>query len=317
VEEGQDWEVVVDLAPMPDVSTEDLEALVDPMGTSVQIGEGDGVWRLHVHVREGRQYEAVEALKGVGCVLRVALENLRSQVEGGIGVGAGAVPARPAVQPGQVAAVAVASGRGFALLLTSLGASAVVKGGPLMNPSVDEILDAVNRVPTDRVVVLPNDPNVLQAAQQAAGLTDKQVAVIPSRSVPQGIAALLALDPDDRMDDVAQAMTEALGHVRTGELARATRSVQIDGLEVAKGQVIGIVDGALKSAADAMGTATLELLRAMGGEHAELLTLYYGEGVQPSEAEGLAEEARRAWPELEVEVIEGGQPHRPIVLSLE
>jgi dihydroxyacetone kinase-like predicted kinase len=186
-----------------------------------------------------------------------------------------------------------------------------------MNPSVDEILDAVNRVPTDRVVVLPNDPNVLQAAQQAAGLTDKQVAVIPSRSVPQGIAALLALDPDDRMDDVAQAMTEALGHVRTGELARATRSVQIDGLEVAKGQVIGIVDGALKSAADAMGTATLELLRAMGGEHAELLTLYYGEGVQPSEAEGLAEEARRAWPELEVEVIEGGQPHRPIVLSLE
>jgi len=316
LEEGQDWEVVVDIRLRDGACTHDLQGLLDPIGTSLQIGEGDGVCRVHVHLAEGRQYEVVEVLRGVGTVLRAALENLRDQVEAETrDAPRPAAPAR--VQPGQTAAVVVASGEGFIRLVTSLGAAAVVEGGPLMNPSVQSILEAVSQVPTDRVVLLPNDPNVLQAARQAAQLSHKQVAVVPAKSVPQGIAALIALDPEEGVEQVAARMTEALGHVRTGELARATRSVRIDGVDVVEGQVIGIIDGALKSAADQMGEALLSLLAAVGGGEAELLTIYYGAGVLRGEAEGLGERARRVWPRLEVEVLEGGQPHRPIVFSLE
>src|SRR3989304_5031155 len=115
--------------------------------------------------------------------------------------------------------------------------------GPLMNPSVQSILEAVSQVPTDRVVLLPNDPNVLQAARQAAQLSHKQGAVVPAKSVPQGIGAWLAFDPEEGVEEGAAEMAEALGHVRTGELARATRSVRIDGVDVVEGQVIGIIDG--------------------------------------------------------------------------
>lgn len=317
VEAGQDWEVVMDVALRGDASTRDLQALLEPIGTSLQIGEGEGVCRVHLHLAEGRQDQAIETARGAGVVLRATLENLRAQVEGTTGLASGKAPGLGSVRPGQIAVVAVASGGGFARLVTSLGAAAVVEGGSLMNPRVDEVLAAVSHVPTDRVIVLPDDPNILEAARQAAQLSRKQVAVVPAKSVPQGIAALLCFDPEGDLEEVASAMTEALAEVRTGELARATRSARIDGAEVVGGQVIGMMDGALRSAADTMGTALLDLLAAAGGEKAELLTMYYGAGIVRGEAEGLADQVRRGWPALEVEVMEGGQPHRPIVFSLE
>lgn len=317
VEEGQDWELVVDIALRDGAASADLRSLLEPMGTSLQIGDGDGICRAHLHLAEGRQYEAIEAARASGTILRATLENLRAQVEGTQGSEAARAQPMLSIRPGQIAAVAVASGKGFARLATSVGAAVVVEGGPLMNPSVVEILAAVSHVPSDRVVILPDDPNVLETARQAAQLSHKQVAVVPSRSVPQGIAALLCLDPEGELDEVACAMTEALSQVRTGELARATRSAQIDGVEVHEGQVIGMADGALRSAGDDPEQALLGLLSAAGAEKAEILTLYYGEGIVGGEAERLADVARRRWPALEVEVLEGGQPHRPIVLSLE
>jgi dihydroxyacetone kinase-like predicted kinase len=314
---GQDWEIVVDITLGEGHTMADLQSLLDPIGTSLQIGDGDGMCRVHVHLAEGRQYEAIESIRGLGVVLRVSLENLRAQIgAAGASSAPGRTPEPTAVRPEQIGAVAVASGGGFVRVVAGLGA-AVVEGGPLMNPSVAALLEAIDRSPAERVIVLPNDPNVVHATRQAAQLSRKQVAVVPAKSVPQGIGALLAFDPDGELDEVAAAMTEALAQVRTGELAAATRSARVDGVDVVEGQVIGMIDGVLRSAADGMESALLGLLDAASREPAELLTIYYGAGILRGEAEGLAERTRRVWPKLEVDVVEGGQPHRPIVFSLE
>ena len=316
IEPGQDWEVVIDFRPQGQLKVESFYERLEAMGTSIQVGEGDGIYRMHIHVADQREYEPIDYVKSLGVISRLSIENLMLQMQD---QAAGA--ARPLqlakVADGQIAAVAVSAGAGLSRVLASLGVAAIVEGGQTMNPSTEQILEAINGLPTDRVVVLPNNKNILLAAQQAAGVSDKQVRVVPSASVPQGMAALLSLDAGGDLDRVADGMTQAIRAVKTLEITSATRSVSLDGVRVKKGQYIGLLDDQLVVASDDLWEATRSLLGAAQAGSAELITVYSGEDLTPQQLGQIAEQIRAAFPEQEVELLDGGQPHYPLMLSVE
>jgi dihydroxyacetone kinase-like predicted kinase len=221
------------------------------------------------------------------------------------------------VEPGKLAVVAVAPGSGIAEVFASLGVAAIVEGGQTMNPSTQDILSAVDTLPTDQVIILPNNKNIVLAAKQASGLTAKNLAVVPSTSVPQGIAALLAHDPDGDLQSVSEAMTEALGEIRSVEVTTATRSVELDGVQVLEGQVIGLLNGKLAVAGDDLEAVLLDVLGKAGAENAELISLYYGAGMIALQANKLGDRVRETWPRVEVEIVRGGQPHYQFIASVE
>jgi dihydroxyacetone kinase-like predicted kinase len=186
-----------------------------------------------------------------------------------------------------------------------------------MNPSTKDILDAVEDCGCDDVIVLPNDKNIIMAAQQAVGLTKKHLVVVPTRSMPQGIAALLAMNPEEGLEDNAHAMEEGRQLVRTVEVTRAVRSTSIGGVKVEEGRCIAIVDDELKLSAASPEQAALRALEGLAGGGTSLVTLYYGAGTDEVHAKALAEHLCERLAGYEVEVVYGGQPHYDYVISVE
>lgn len=227
----------------------------------------------------------------------------------------------PAAPHGELSAgpqvVAVASGLGLVEVLRGLGATGIVSGGQTMNPSTEELLRAVEAVPGNEVILLPNNGNVILTAQQVVDLTSKRVVVVPSRSVPQGITALSALNFDDDLDENVATMTEAMTAVRTGEVTRAVRSATIDGVTVVDGQVIGLLDGKLSYASDAVEDVLITLLARADAAKAELITLYRGEDVDEATGLAMVESLQAHYPDAAIELVAGGQPHYDYLLSVE
>ena len=219
--------------------------------------------------------------------------------------------------PNAVAVVAVVSGEGLEQVFRDLGAAAVVRGGQTMNPSAQEIMAAVQGVQAERVVVLPNNPNIIMAARQAADLCESACSVVASRTVPQGVAALLAYNPDLNADANVEAMTNALSSVRSGEVTIAVRDAAINGVSVSAGQAIALLDGALTTAGATTEEALLGLLEHAGVAEGDLVTLYGGADVSSEAAQRSAETVRQRWSGIEVESVDGGQPHYHYLVSIE
>jgi hypothetical protein len=218
---------------------------------------------------------------------------------------------------GQIAVVAVAAGEGLSAVLRGLGAAKIVRGGQTMNPSTQELLDAINSAPADAVIVLPNNGNVILSARQAAEMAAKRVLVVPTKSIPQGIAALSAFTFSADLDTNATTMTDAASGVRTGEVTRAVRDATIGGVVVKAGKVIGLLDDVLTTASDDSTAVALDLLGRMDAEHAELVTLYTGADVTAAMAEALGARIEELYPHLAVEIVKGGQPHYDFIVSVE
>jgi uncharacterized protein len=202
-------------------------------------------------------------------------------------------------------------------IFASLGVAAVVEGGQTMNPSTQDILTSFENLPTDKIIILPNNKNIIMAANQAKGVTVKQVEVVPSRTVPQGLAAMLSLQPDGELGSVTERMTKSMEHVRTGEITVATRSVEIDGVKVETGQVIALLDGRLVASAGSVEEGVLAFLEKVNAEEHELVTLFYGENMTHVDSNRLADVIHNKYPNIEVEVQEGGQPHYQFIISVE
>ncbi len=211
----------------------------------------------------------------------------------------------------------VSPGEGLSRVFGSLGAAGVIDGGQTMNPSTEQILHAVEQAPTDTVIVLPNNKNIVLSARQAIDLTPKKLAVVPSQSGPQGIAAMLALDPAGDLESVAAAMEACMQAVRTVEVTVATRTAKVDGVAVSAGQTIGLLDDTLVAAGDDLAAVLQETFEKAGAGGAELATLYYGAAIPLPEVKRLVEQLTSRWPSLQVEIHEGGQPHYPIIASVE
>ncbi len=214
--------------------------------------------------------------------------------------------------------VAVAAGSGNAAILESLGVDYVVSGGQTMNPSTKELLDAVNSVNADKVIILPNNSNIIMAAQSCSDVSEKPCAVVPTKSVPEAFSALFAFDEMASLEENVEAMTEARGEVKTGEVTRAIKdSKDVHGNPIHDGDVIGIADGELEVVSDSIEDATLRVLEVLEAEDADTLTILAGEDYSDEAFEALIGRIEEAYEDLEIDSHRGEQPLYPIILSVE
>ena len=317
VEEGQDWEVVVDFYPEGELELRPFYDALEEMGTSIQVGEGDGMYRMHIHVPLENRYKPIDYIMGLGTITNVAIENLLAQMDELNKKSDYDRLELANIEPGEIAIVTVSPGPGISRIFASLGVAAIVEGGQTMNPSTQELLAAFENLPTDKVIILPNNKNIIMAAKAAQEVTVKDVYVVPSRTVPQGLAAMLMHNPEGEADKVAEKMERSLDDVRTGEITTATRTVEIDGVNVETGQVIALLDGKLVVAASSVEEATLSLLEKADIEDYELITLFIGADYTRSQANKIADVVQEKYPDQEVEMQDGGQPHYQLIISIE
>jgi dihydroxyacetone kinase-like predicted kinase len=224
----------------------------------------------------------------------------------------------PAVEElSDIATVAVASGEGLARVFESLGVSTVVRGGQTMNPSCEDLLKAVDAASVDNVILLPNNSNVIMAAEQAKALSQKHAVVVPTKTMPQGISAMLAFNYQADLETNARVMARAAGDVETIEITTATRDAEIEGVDVKEGQIIGLLNDRLYTAGSSPEEVVLAMLAQIELEDYEIITIYRGDGITQDESETLAARIEALDADLEVELVDGGQPHYHYILSLE
>ena len=279
------------------------------LGTSLLVVGGGDLLRVHLHTAQPD--DAITYGRTLGELSQVKVDNLEAQIQRFVS------DESPPAMTADIGIVAVAAGEGIEAAFRGVGVTHLVRGGQTLNPSAGEILEAIDACPTEQVIVLPNNKNIIAAAQQAAGHSSKQVMVVPSRSIPQGIAAALALNPDLPFESNAEAMELALASVRSAEVTRAVRATTLEGQRIELGQAIGVVDGALKVVADDMQAAVHACVEQMRSPEASLLTLYAGLDVREEDARALVDALRDGYPNLEIELVRGGQPNYPYLLSLE
>jgi len=309
-EYGYDTQLVISNPSLP---VEQVRATIASMGESVMVVGDETAIKVHVHT--GRPGAVIDYAISVGAVSDVVVENMQEQ---SLAFGAAREQRLSAMEHiADIAVVAVAVGAGFRDVFHSLGASAVVSGGQSMNPSTEELLKALQGLAANTVILLPNNNNVILAARQAQQLTNKDVRVIPTKTIPQGISALLAFDYQAGPDANVAAMEEAAAHIQTGEITTAVRSTQVNGLKVYDGQFIGLLNGNLCAAGETPAQVADALLAAMHAEDYDIITIYYGAETSPQDAEALAEHVRQTYPAQEVEVVSGGQPHYSYIISAE
>ncbi|HTX93134.1 MAG TPA: DAK2 domain-containing protein [Anaerolineales bacterium] len=316
IEPGQDFEVVVDFVPARDLDLKSFYAELENMGTSIQVGEGEGMYRMHIHVPTENRNKPVDYIMRLGTITKVAMENLVAQMDDINKKSSGRIELA-GIEAGQIAVVAVSPGNGISRVFASLGVAALVEGGQTMNPSTKDILDAFENLPTDQVIILPNNKNIILAAQQAKEVTVKKVHIVPSRNIPQGLAAMMHLNPDGNLDVITTKMTKAIEDVTAIEVTTATRTVEIDGVSVEQGQVIALVNGTLAISAASVEEACLGALEKAKAADFELITLFFGDSLASAEANRIADIVRAKYPSQEIELQDGGQPHYQFIISVE
>ena len=317
-----------------DISLEPLRTYLNSIGDSLVIGEDDESFKVHVHTNipgsaltESQKYGTLELAK---------IENMRTQaealaqgreaqstddleaVEAELEAGKGCAPATPAAPEKKYGFLAVCAGDGLAAVFQDLGAGGVVSGGQTMNPSTESILEGVEKIPAETVFILPNNGNIIMAAQQCDALTEKNVVVIPTKTVPQGITAMMNVDfeaPD--AESITQAMTESLPTVTTAQITYAARDSDFDGFDIHEGDYLALEEGRLFGT-DGDLNALLERLAADAVDRgASFISLYFGEDVSEADAQAAGKLFEERCPQAEVAVLSGGQPVYYYIISME
>jgi DAK2 domain fusion protein YloV len=278
------------------------------LGESVLVVGDESMIRVHLHTFDPGI--ALSYASALGNLQQVKVENMDDQHQDFLA-------AKPQQPLGDISTIAVASGEGLMQVFYSVGATIVVSGGQTMNPSVQELLQAVESVYSDKVIILPNNANIVMAARQVPELTKKQVEVVPTETIPQGIAALLVFNYEADLATNVSAMKTAVSTVHSGEVTTAVRSMSLDGTTVKEGQAIAFLDSELVAADNSMPQVVLKLLDKVDVEKAGLVTIYYGADTEQAEAERIGESVREKYPALEVEVVAGGQPYYNYIVSVE
>ena len=316
----------------PDVSLEPLRAYLDGIGDSLVIGEDDEAFKVHVHTNipgdalsEAQKYGTLELAKienmrmqhddlAAGRKARSTddLEAIEQELESG-----SAAPSVPQAPEKRYGVVAVCAGEGLASVFTDLGADQIIEGGQTMNPSTEDILSAVEKTPAEIVFVLPNNKNIILAAQAAAELAEKDVIVIGSKTVPQGITALLNFDAELDVQENVTAMTASLATVTTMQITYAARNSDFDGHDIHEGDYLGLCDGALLSVTPDLSALLTQMAeRAAAGEHS-FINIFYGCDISESDAEAARDIFAHYAPDAEINLLSGGQPIYYYLISAE
>jgi DAK2 domain fusion protein YloV len=291
------------------LNAERLRGKLKRKGESLIVVGDDSTVRVHIHTLDPGN--VLHYVTSMGTLGTVSIRNMDEQHEDFIAMQRSRMPSV------DMAIVAVVPGEGLADVFTSLGAAAIVPGGQTMNPSTKDILQSVEAVPSDKVIILPNNKNVVLSAQQVEAVTNKHVKVVPTETIPQGAAALLAFDYEADFDTNATLMAEATKTVTTIEITRATRSTKLNGLVIKKKQAIGLIDGHILGVEDKPSDVLNVLMARIDLGKKEVITIYFGSDTQEKEAEQVAGSVREAFPNLQVEVVNGGQPHYNYIVSAE
>jgi hypothetical protein len=313
IEEGQDYEIVVDFKPEGDLDLQKFYEELGRVGTSIQVGEGDELYRMHIHVPTENRFQPIDLVSKYGSVQKVYIENLLEQM----GQSKKEEDFSNPIEDGQIAVISVSPGTGISRIFKSLGVANIVSGGQTMNPSTNDIYQSFADLNTDKVIILPNNKNIILAAEAARKLSGKNVAVIPTRNVPQGLVACLRLNPTGDFDEIVEEMNESLDEVEAGEITTATRSIEINGLKVKEGEVIALLNGELVDSSDTVVKACSNLLIKAETDEREHITIFYGEDTTPEQVKEITDLIHNEYPDHEVEVHEGGQPHYQFILSIE
>jgi len=286
-----------------------LRLKLEKKGLSLIVVGDDSTIRVHIHALDpGKILHYVAPL---GTLHEISIRNMDEQYQDFLEMQKEGIPAA------DIAIIAVVSGDGLTEVFRSLGAAAIVLGGQTMNPSTKELLQAVESVVSDKVIILPNNKNIVLTAGQVQSLTEKKIEVVPTETIPQGVAALLAFDFEADFETNAQIMKKARSTVKSIEVTRAVRSTQLGKLSIKKKQAIGFLDGDLVAVGDNTTDVLNEVLARLGLEEAEVVTIYYGADTEAAEAERVSASIREQNPQLQIEVIRGGQPHYNYIVSVE
>ncbi len=294
---------------------------IDAMGDSTVVVGDEQMIKVHVHVDD----PGVPISYGIslGEITDVVVENMQMQMDEMIATAVSTPNALdpvppPSLEAHQIGVVAVAPGAGIANVLRDMGVAVVISGGQTNNPSTEEIYAAIQSLPTQQVIILPNNKNILLASEAARDLSDKQVQVVPTRTPMQGISAMLVYDADGDLDEMAEAMGDAAAEVTTLEITRATRTVELNGVAVAEGNMIGLIDGQLRVAGQEVTAVLQQLLARVDDlDQREVITLFYGQDITPTEAAATVATIEAQYPDLEIELQPGGQAHYFYILGVE
>ena len=312
-----------------DVNLMPLRAYLSSIGDSLVIGEDDETFKVHVHT-DIPGAALTESQKN-GTQELAKIENMRSQADA-LAAGKTAESTddldaieealehgedthKPAAPEKPIGFLAICAGDGLAAVFRDLGCDAVVSGGQTMNPSTESILAGIEKVPAETVFVLPNNGNIIMAAQQCQGLTEKNVVVIPSKTVPQGITAMMNVDPEADVESVTAAMTDALSTVTTSQITYAARNSDFDGFEIHQGDYLALKEGKLFGTDTRLDTLLEKL--AEEGKDASFIALYYGEDVSDEDAQAAGARFQAVCPNAEISVLPGGQPVYYYIISFE
>jgi len=293
-------------------SEETFRQALSQFGDSLLVIADDELVKVHIHAEHPG--EVLTYGQRYGSLLNIKIENMREQ-HANI-VNEPKTDTKPK-QKQPYGIVTIAMGNGIAELFKSIGAHAVIEGGQTMNPSTEEIVKAIESVHAETVFVLPNNKNIIMAAEQAASVADSRVIVIPTKTVPQGMAAILAFNPSIAAEQNEKAMLAALSQVKTGQVTFAVRDTTIDGIEIAEGDYMGIADGKIVVSEKDKVNVAKQLLAALIDEDAELATVLYGEDATEEEVAAIVHYLEETYPDVEVEVHNGEQPLYPFIFSVE
>ena len=303
----------------------EFKAYLESIGDSIVVVSDDEIVKVHVHTNDPGL--AIQKALTYGPLSRMKIDNMREEHQEKLIRDAEKVAAQQAAETKEkkknqprkpVGFIAVSIGEGMNEIFRELGVDYIIEGGQTMNPSTDDMLTAIDQVNADHIFILPNNKNIILAANQAQALTkDKDIIVIPTKTVPQGITAIISYMPEADVDTNIESMREGIETVKTGQVTYAVRDTKIDDKEIHEGDIMGIGDQGILSVGQSVEETTKEMLARLVDEDSELISLYYGEDIQPEDAENFAHAVEELYPDVDVDVHMGGQPIYYYVLSVE
>lgn len=294
-----------------------MRSILSNIGDSLVVVEDDDIIKVHVHTDQPNR--ALEEALKFGPLLTVKIENMREQHTAKVVEGTADAPRERVIAPPEkkFGFVAVAAGEGLESVFTDLGVDQMVRGGQTMNPSTDDLLHAIDAVPAETVFILPNNKNIIMAAEQAAPLSEKEVIVLPTKNIPQGMTAMLAFDGSAETEANRSAMVEAIGGVRAGQVTYAARNSEFDGKKIKEGEFLALCEGKLTANSKRQMDVVKKLAREMVKPESAFATIIFGEGVSEEEAAKAEDIFRKENRDLEITVIDGGQPVYYYLISVE
>jgi len=292
-----------------DLDPEIIKRHLNKKGESLIVVGDDTTVRIHIHTLDPGN--VVHIATGLGTIHQVSIRNMDEQHRDFI------TARKERAAATDVATIAVVVGEGLEGVFTSLGVTSIVHGGQTMNPSTKDILQAVELAPSDKIILLPNNKNIILTAEQVKPLTQKTIEIIPTETIPQGVAALLAFDYDANLDTNITLMKQAIENIKTIEVTRAVRSAQIGGLKIKRKQIISLLDNEIIAVSNNAIEVIMDTLDKINLENNEILTIYYGADTTRAEAEKTAVTIRDKHQKLQVEIIRGDQPHYNYIISIE